>query len=69
MVNLCPRQRGVAEDEMAYNEIASSMAMMAFGRQFLDELAVGTVFMLLMLRLRRVKGLVQGEDTFVLGLE
>ena len=34
----------------------------------LDALAVGTDLMLLTLHLQRVRGLVQGEDTLVLGL-
>ena len=72
MASFCLWWRGFTEDGMACNEIASSMALTAFGRfnvPLLDELAVGTALMLLILRLRQARGLMQGEDAsvFVLG--
>ena len=71
MVDFCLRRRGDADDGIEFNGMESSMALTALGRlsvPLLDELAVGTAFRLLTLRLRQVRGLVQGEDAFGLDL-
>ena len=71
MINFYLRRQVVANGRMVYKGMVSTIYLTSLERlsmPLLYGLAVGTVFMLIKLRLRWVRRVLQGEDVFGLDL-